>query len=1099
MPNDELDKIEIKIVADTKDAKDGVKDLVSTLEKIKEAANGSKSSSSTRTANAIEKIKEAVNGINDGSSGKILAIARAVEKLNGQKVSANIATQITKIGSALNAIDFGDIAKLGILATNIDKIAESGGIGNIKVSLPKTRTIKKEIIKPEVDTKEVEKGTDDVTGFGNVLEDVAKKAQSEEIKPRVDMSSLSQGAVITNGRAQFEELGQAMESNFDFGSKLPSVFSEIGSAAASAGSEAMAVFSTISPYISAAIPIIKKLASAFWSVAKTVAKIGVEIGKITVKSLTAPFVALGKAISGVTGKIKGLVKSIGRIAFYRAIRSAIKAVTQGLKEGVNNAYEFSKITGGQLAKSLNSIATSSQYLKNSLGAMAAPLLNALAPAIDYIADKLVALINLFNQVFAKFTGATTWMKAKKQAVEYSGAANDATAATKKFKATILGIDEINPLTDNSAGGGGSGGGGADYGSMFEEVAVDSSIADFVQDIKDRIDAGDWEGVGSLISDKLVLAMDQIDWNTIYAKADNFGTDFASFLNGLFETKVDPKTGVEKNVFTAVGETIAGALNTAIHTIDKFGETFDFEEFGSGVALGITRFLNTFDWKTALSAAENWGAGVAKAINGFINKKDKDGNGVFSSVGTTVANGINTGLAYLKTFVPTIDATAIGDGIATSVIKAIQGIKWSDAISTAGDIGKKIAQALNGFINAKDKDGNTAFSSLGQAVANLLVAAINGWYKFVTTFNFDKLGEKIASAISTFFKTMNENDGWNKAFKAASLTMDGIVTGISSAIKSLDKEEINKFLGTALMNLVKIGWNGAIDLLAAGSPLPKSFWNMFKVQVKDDTDDSDSAGKALSKAITSGLSSEGAKEEQLKGGKTVGKKVGEGVRSADFSGITKSITGGITSEDAKSKYKSAGQTTGKNVASGAKGYSFVGIAKSIFNALTGKDSKDQYKSAGQAAATSFEGGFKSKTITVSIQGKLTTIKAPKELNTVDLAKKGVRVEYTFAGGGFPQSGQMFIANENGIPPEYVGSFGNHTAVANTDQIVEGISSGVYAANQEQNALLRQQNALLAQQNELLAQQSGGGQVTVSSIVTGVDRYNRRAGKTVMATA
>ena len=50
---------------------------------------------------------------------------------------------------------------------------------------------------------------------------------------------------------------------------------------------------------------------------------------------------------------------------------------------------------------------------------------------------------------------------------------------------------------------------------------------------------------------------------------------------------------------------------------------------------------------------------------------------------------------------------------------------------------------------------------------------------------------------------------------------------------------------------------------------------------------------------------------------------------------------------------------------------------------------------------------------------------------------------FADGGYPTSGEMFIARENGIP-EMVGSIGGRTAVANNDQIVEAISIGVYNA-------------------------------------------------------
>ena len=63
----------------------------------------------------------------------------------------------------------------------------------------------------------------------------------------------------------------------------------------------------------------------------------------------------------------------------------------------------------------------------------------------------------------------------------------------------------------------------------------------------------------------------------------------------------------------------------------------------------------------------------------------------------------------------------------------------------------------------------------------------------------------------------------------------------------------------------------------------------------------------------------------------------------------------------------------------------------------------------------------------------------------------------AKGGFVDSGQLFVAREAG--PELVGSIGSRTAVANNDQIVDGIASGVAAANAEQNALLKRQNELL----------------------------------------
>ena len=43
---------------------------------------------------------------------------------------------------------------------------------------------------------------------------------------------------------------------------------------------------------------------------------------------------------------------------------------------------------------------------------------------------------------------------------------------------------------------------------------------------------------------------------------------------------------------------------------------------------------------------------------------------------------------------------------------------------------------------------------------------------------------------------------------------------------------------------------------------------------------------------------------------------------------------------------------------------------------------------------------------------------------------------------PRQGELFIAREDG--PELVGSIGGRSAVANNDQIVEGIERGVYRA-------------------------------------------------------
>lgn len=98
---------------------------------------------------------------------------------------------------------------------------------------------------------------------------------------------------------------------------------------------------------------------------------------------------------------------------------------------------------------------------------------------------------------------------------------------------------------------------------------------------------------------------------------------------------------------------------------------------------------------------------------------------------------------------------------------------------------------------------------------------------------------------------------------------------------------------------------------------------------------------------------------------------------------------------------------------------------------------------------------------------------------------------YAEGGMPQTGSLFIANESG--PELVGRFGSGTGVANSDQIVAGITAGVSQANSSQNALLREQNALLRQllDKEFTAKVApsvGFGQAAQRSL----DMYNRVSG-------
>ena len=83
--------------------------------------------------------------------------------------------------------------------------------------------------------------------------------------------------------------------------------------------------------------------------------------------------------------------------------------------------------------------------------------------------------------------------------------------------------------------------------------------------------------------------------------------------------------------------------------------------------------------------------------------------------------------------------------------------------------------------------------------------------------------------------------------------------------------------------------------------------------------------------------------------------------------------------------------------------------------------------------------KSETVTITVNIK-------KGTGVGDKIKKTLEDDFgisLWAGGGFPPVGQLFIAREAGA--ELVGNIGGRTAVANNEQIVAGIATGVRDAN------------------------------------------------------
>lgn len=212
----------------------------------------------------------------------------------------------------------------------------------------------------------------------------------------------------------------------------------------------------------------EKQASAFERVAafaKKAAKGGISLFGKTIKGT---FGLVGNAIGGVVGKFATLWSAIKRIAFYRMIRTAIKEVTQALREGLSLLVEWDRTYGNntsRAAQTTDELAAKWREVKKSLGAAAMPLIQLFQPALESIMQTVINIANLINQTVRAFQGFSTYIKATNKGFK------SAVGSAKELKRILFGFDELNVLPSQTGGGA-----GAEVGAIdFEEVDIEKTF------------------------------------------------------------------------------------------------------------------------------------------------------------------------------------------------------------------------------------------------------------------------------------------------------------------------------------------------------------------------------------------------------------------------------------------------------------------------------------------------------------------------------------------------------------------------------------------------------------------------------------------------
>ena len=433
--------------------------------------------------------------------------------------------------------------------------------------------------------------------------------------------------------------------------------------------------------------------------AKTVNTFRQSVGKTTTHThkfakalLLTPVTAFANKVTGLLKPLGNLWRSFKRIAMYRALRTALKEITQGFATGIKNLYAWSGLVNNSFKGTMDSLATSMNYLRNSLGAMVSPLLDALAPAVDILVDKFVDLVNLVNQFFATMTGKTSWRKALKTQKEYADNTDKAAAAQAKLNHQLMAFDELNNISPNSPFGGR--GGGSDDGVSsddFEEI----DLPDWAKDIKDAIDRGDWAGAGEKLATKLNNLINNWD-------AEGFGNK----LGAKFEK--------------------------ALEFYNKFMDTTDWENIGTKLAGFVNGFLDEIDPEALGKALTKKIKAIVGVIKGFVWDVDltKLGtalgtafNEIFSEdflkdLGETIGTGLNKIVDLIEAWADTVDFADAGKNLADGLLTALGTVDWTNVGETIGKVASGIATFLVSCIEEIVSNPEVILTSIRDLIGGL---------------------------------------------------------------------------------------------------------------------------------------------------------------------------------------------------------------------------------------------------------------------------------------------------------------------------------------------------------------------------------------------
>nr|DAU40936.1 MAG TPA: tail tape measure protein [Bacteriophage sp.] len=296
-----------------------------------------------------------------------------------------------------------------------------------------------------------------------------------------------------------------------------------------------------------------------------------------------------------------LSRSIKNITFYRLVRGAIKSVMNAAIQASQAmaiwSQQFDTGATGAMASyndNVSSLAANMLYVRNTIMAAAEPIISALTPAFNMLADAIARAFNWLAQFFSALTGRSFYAKAIKNNVNYANSLNKGNKAQKNF---LAGFDELEVVQQKQGKTAGETL-GVDPGSMWKKEEISAGMKNLTEPFREAMDnlrsiwdshaeslktaASDlWQSIGNLAS-----TIDTSVWEDFFGQgrigallfndALTLLTWTFETLSGILDTFITPFVDGFLKGFSDSLTTIYEWVETAMRpAADAIADFFDF--------------------------------------------------------------------------------------------------------------------------------------------------------------------------------------------------------------------------------------------------------------------------------------------------------------------------------------------------------------------------------------------------------------------------------------------------------------------------------------------------------------------------------------------